>query len=353
MSELAPVGDTGLRYEIWCKESDGSDLLLGWSNAPKGFAKMVEAHPSYHSRTVLDRQEDNQIVLTETKEKKPHVSPSSLDMICRCGEQYRRVYICHERRPPGVAMLRGTGVGKGMETNFRQKIESWKDLNSEDVVGAAVAGLEEAWQSGGVELTPDEVSVGIARTKGRTTDEVATLAEIAHRNISPAYQPTAVENGFRIVLEDQPRDIVGYMDWMGYETATFDGRQTEDLGTFPQVVADLKTSSKKKSLVDTNSSVQLTCYGAAACNQLAVDSIGVRLEVAVNTKTPKTQTLAGSRDRGDFTALSHRVAAALRVIESGDFLPAIPGAWWCSPKFCGFFASCKFVNAERKDAVEL
>jgi hypothetical protein len=35
---------------------------------------------------------------------KPALSISQLDMLSRCGEQYRRRYIEHERLAPGVAL---------------------------------------------------------------------------------------------------------------------------------------------------------------------------------------------------------------------------------------------------------
>jgi hypothetical protein len=50
------VGDRGQRYEIWCKNGDGHDMCVGYSNNPGAFKNMVDLHPVWHSRRVVDRQ---------------------------------------------------------------------------------------------------------------------------------------------------------------------------------------------------------------------------------------------------------------------------------------------------------
>jgi len=48
----------------------------------------------------------------------------------------------------------------------------------------------------------------------------------------------------------------------------------------------------------------------------------------------------------DRVALLHRINAMIAGVKAGTFLPAAPGVWACSPKFCGYWHTCPFVNAE-------
>jgi hypothetical protein len=56
MTNSHPIGDKGQRYEIWCKDGE-HDLCIGWSDNPNSFASMVEKHPVWHSRRVVDRHQ--------------------------------------------------------------------------------------------------------------------------------------------------------------------------------------------------------------------------------------------------------------------------------------------------------
>ena len=101
--------------------------------------------------------------------RKPHLSPSSLEMYAKCGEQFRRRYIEGDKIPPGVSMLRGTGVHAGVEANMRQKIDTYRDLPVSDVVDAAVAKFD-LELAGGYSLSPDETSRGATIVIGESRD---------------------------------------------------------------------------------------------------------------------------------------------------------------------------------------
>ena len=289
------------------------------------------------------RTEDNDA------EKKPHLSPSQLDTLAMCGERWRRRYIDGVIIPPGTAMLRGTGVHGGIKENFSQKIESWNDLPVDAVVDASVAAFDGEWGRG-VQLDADEATVGLQLVKGRTTDTVVELARCFHQTTAALYQPTRVEEGFRIVLPDLSHDLIGYLDFMAFDRGMEDGNLPDDID---RIVVDVKTSGKRRSKEDADRSIQLTAYAAAGCNMEGVNEMEVRLEVAVAKKKPEIQCLQSHRGQQDFSVLGRRVQQALKIIESGAFSPAPVGAWWCAPKWCGYWATCPYVNAERKGAAEL
>lgn len=264
-------------------------------------------------------------------EIKPHLSASQLDMACRCGEQYRRRYMEREIIAPGIAMLKGSAVHKGAETNFRQKIESHEDLPVNDIVDAAVASLDAA-AHGEVSLTDDELSIGFKNVIGAATDSVRDMAKIHAEQQAPDYQPVMVEQAVRIELPDSPRDYLGVLDLVDDQDR----------------VIDLKTAKRKKSQNDADSSVQLTGYGATFKALNGRDPKELILDTIIQGKKETTrQTVSTTRSEADYAALAERINAVNASIAAGIFLPATPGAWNCSPRWCGYFTTCKFVNAER------
>lgn len=251
--------------------------------------------------------------------KKPYLSPSQIDMYLRCGESYRRRYIEGERIPPGVAMLQGTGVHAGAEVNFRQKVDTHSDLPFRDIVDAAVDGFDRSLL-GGYVIDPEGPAPDEAR------DQVATLAMLYADEVAPEYQPVHVEQAVKIELPGA-YDMLGVIDL------------ADDHGR----VVDIKTTGKAKSQNECDTSAQLTFYAAAhrvLTGELASE---VRLEVLVKTKRPKRVMLASTRGQEHFVSLANKINAVSAGIQAGVFLPAEPGSWMCSPKFCGYYHTCPFV----------
>jgi hypothetical protein len=55
----ARVGDKGQRYEVWCLDSDGTPMQVGYSDQSDGgsLTQMVSLHPSWHSPWIVDRHQ--------------------------------------------------------------------------------------------------------------------------------------------------------------------------------------------------------------------------------------------------------------------------------------------------------
>lgn len=266
---------------------------------------------------------------------KPHISNTQLDMYFTCPESYRRRYIEGERIPPGIALLIGSGVDRGEQANFRQKIESHADLPKSEIVEAAVAGFE-AEKTGGYLLTKDEDSVGASKIIGQAKDMVASLAGVHAEQQAPEYQPIAVQKEIKIIFPRATHDILGYVDLI-------DDRQT---------VTDFKTGAKKKPQKDADESTQLTIYAAAYQIEYGQPPAEVRLDTLVKTKMPGRQLLISHRGNADFQAMLNRVNIMLSAVAAGIYPPAPVGSWKCSPKWCGYFTTCPYVNSERIDAAQ-
>lgn len=262
---------------------------------------------------------------------KPYLSPSQLDMYCKCPEQYRRRYIERDKMPPGIAAHRGTGVHAGAKGNFRQKRETHRDLSPKDIIDQSVAAFDEAVERKGFQLTKDEIARGPAAVIAEQRDATARLARFHAEVQAPDYQPAITEQKVRIVLPNAPYDLLGIVDLQ------------DDRGR----VTDFKTAKRKKSQKDVDDSVQLTIYAAAAAVR-GTPASEVALDTLVNNKTPTRQRLVSPRDENDYRALASRTNAVIAAITAGSFPPTMPGSWWCSPDWCGYWSTCPYVNSERK-----
>jgi hypothetical protein len=259
--------------------------------------------------------------------RKPFLSPSQLDMYCKCPEQYRRRYIEHEKIPPGIAMVKGKSFHAGAEHNMRQKIESGVDLTAAEIVDVAVDSFE-AEAAGGLMFSWEEIARGAGIVIGEAKDSLVSLAGMHATHQAPDYQPVLVEATIEIELPG-PRNLLGVVD----------------LADDKDRVTDFKTSGRSKNQADADTSLQLTIYAAAFHAVIGRPPSEVRLDTLVELKKEtKRQVLATSREEADMVALANRINAVSKAIDAGIFTPAVPGSWWCSARWCGYHATCPFVN---------
>lgn len=287
--------------------------------------------------------------MTTAAPAKPHVSISQMEMYFRCSESWRRRYRLGEKLPPGIAMLKGSGLHRGAQGNFRQKIESHRDLKVSEIVDIAVSGFDLELKAGysipsdEIEKTEDVVvmegdepapSVRAACNKiiSEARDAVADMAEVFGLVQAPDYQPVYVEEEFTIELPG-PVNLKGVVDLV-------DDRA---------IVVDLKTSGKSKPQSEADRSFQLTAYAAGFQALTGKPASAVRLDTIVRTtnksgggKTVR-QMLESTRGAADFDALAQRINAFKEAIDREVFTPAPNGAWNCDPRYCGYFHTCAFV----------
>jgi hypothetical protein len=268
--------------------------------------------------------------------RRPHISPSQIDMYLRCGEQWRRRYLCGEVIPPGIALIKGSAVHKAAEVNFEQKIASRTDLPLTQLCEAAAEHVDATIRKDGLFLTPEEETIGAQKVIGQIKDSAVTMTGAFVRGIAPRIQPAMVEKFITIPIPNCSHDLLGRLD----------------IATEGDEVVDLKTSSRKKTQEDIDRSDQLTFYDAAFEYETGRPCKGLSLEVVIETKIPTTQTLRSTRGPKDRGILVAKINTILAGVKAGVFLPAASGAWCCSPRFCGYWHTCPFVDAERKAAAE-
>lgn len=274
--------------------------------------------------------------MNEIVNEKPHVSPSQLDMFFRCGEQYRRRYVLGEKIPPGVSLIKGRAVHKAAQVNYEQKMETGHDLPLSILTEAAAADIELTVAEDGLALTEDEEKIGAKKVLGETKDASVRLAGLFLRDVAPRVQPILVEEFVRIELPNHSHDLLGRLDVADQQ----------------DVIRDLKTGARKKTQADADGSDQLTFYSIAFRQRTGRQAKGVALDVLVDTKTPNAQFLTSERTAKDEGVYLAKLNSFLVSLKSGVFLPAAPGAWNCSAKWCGYWSTCPYVNSDRKAAAE-
>ena len=268
--------------------------------------------------------------MTRSKTERPHFSASQLDSYCRCPEAYRQWYLEKNRIPPNVYMARGTGMHGGAAGNFRQKLETYRDLPAKEIIEIGVQEYEAATRDG-ITLTAEEADRGPSVVIAEVKDDLVAILDCHAKTQAPDYQPVMVEQCVRLSLPESPRDLLAVID-----VATSDE------------VADFKTAKRSKSEQEVRSSIQLTIYAAAYHAIEGKPPATVALDTIVQTKTAtKRQKLTDTRDAGDFLALANRINAIQHAIDAGSFPPALPGSWQCSDKYCGYYRTCPFVNGSR------
>lgn len=251
-----------------------------------------------------------------------------------CGERYRRRHIDKDPDAPGTAALRGGGVHGAAQANHEQKIESGIDLPKKDLVEIGVAAFEDKKANEGYRLTPDELSIGERATMARAKDTVAYLTGLYRDRVAPAIRPVLVEE--KIVA-----DIPGTKIRLG-------GRL--DFTTTDDRVHDLKTSVRKKSQRDADETIQFTMYDILFQVRTGRRPAGFDLDVLVDAAAPTVQQIRTTRTERDRRVLINRINNLLRARETGTFAPAPIGSWICSPKWCGYWPTCPYVNGDRAAA---
>lgn len=243
-------------------------------------------------------------------------------MALRCPEQWRRRYLLGERERPGAALIQGGADHRAHEHNFRQKIESERDLPVGDVTDA----FDQAWrdkidEAGG----ESEVEWGDENPADLKT-QAAKLVALYHHEASPLVQPLAVEEEFFLTLPGVQRPVKGYLD------LRIDG-----------AAIDRKTTKRRTTLaMKPDWRLQGKIYAAQ------VDG-PVYFHQSVKTKVPAVYVSGVQVDPltvRETEMLARRVALAERMIDSyiatlgAD--QAWPGAethpWACS--YCGWRPTC-------------
>jgi PD-(D/E)XK nuclease superfamily len=265
---------------------------------------------------------------------------SALMKLERCGEAFRRRYIEGEVIPPSPRMLRGTVVHRIAADALRRKLFTKTLPALEEVRDYAADEFEAQW-AGGVSFYDEQPEGGAIVEKARSKDFSIDLSTFYVGSIAPRIDPIAVERRIRVRPRDSDIVISGGVDLIAREApAKPDGLATE-------VIRDTKTTERTPRANAAEVSQQLTMY--AMIRHAEIGSLPSRLTLDHLVQTPAARTvrhvpLVTTRTHDDVAALVRRLNTAVHAVERGVFMPAPPDAWYCSPKWCEYYASCVYVR---------
>jgi hypothetical protein len=257
------------------------------------------------------------------------IRQSSLDTWERCPEQFRRRYLEGEIVPPGIAARIGTGLHKGAEVNHRGKIRTGSDEPLDVVQDAARDGYVRSLGNG-VFFPPEEVpSARVQLAEG--VDVTTMLAGVYHTSLAPHIRPKLVEETVYMDVDAIPLPISGTIDVL-----------TED-GWLP----DLKTAAKAWPKGRADKSNQATIY-----NELVKSATGeypdkISFEVFTKAKA-EHHSYETARTPEDFSVVRMKIDLMLRMIGAGLFPPASSDSWMCSPRYCGYYYTCRYIPNHKK-----
>ena len=109
-----------------------------------------------------------------------------------------------------------------------------------------------------------------------------------------------------------------------------------------ETIRDTKTSAKSPQEDEAHMSDQLTIYALGKKVETGVMPKKLYMDYLIKTKVPKTLTLETERTDADFDRIFRLIERGIEVIDKGTFTPN-PSGWWCSDRWCGFWAdTCPF-----------
>ena len=257
------------------------------------------------------------------------ITQSMLGMFLRCPHQFERRYLRGEIIPPGIAARRGSATHKAAQINHEQKLHTQEDLPVGDLQDAARDHYVKLIQ-GRRGLHSQRPGCRERQLLAKGLDAAVRLTKLYRESLAPAIQPLLVEEKMTL---DAGLDL------------PLQG--TIDVLTADHWLPDLKTADKSKGPKDADHSLQLTFYAGLVAHQTGQWPEKISLEILVNLKEPKLQSLPTTRGPEDWANLLLRIHLMLTQIHTGLFPPCDPGAWICSPQWCGYFWTCKYSIKRR------
>jgi hypothetical protein len=250
---------------------------------------------------------------------------SDISQIMRCGTQsfLRKQY---GNRPGNRFAWRGTGTHAGVEYNLRHKLDKGVYAPRDEVEDCAGDTVVRGIEQSGLMLLPRDKGKSIGAIRGEAKDGAVRLAGLHYDKVAPRIEAVNVERQWALDFPSRGIRLAGRID---IET--------------PCGVRDTKTANKTPNARTADLSDQLTMYAMAyrvlngrMPTELALDNL-------VDLETPKAVPLDTTRTEADFKRLIAKIDAALKVIETGAYMPTDRGNWWCSPDWCGYYDLCPYV----------
>ena len=250
----------------------------------------------------------------KTPDQIDHLSHSSVATFLRCPRQWAFSYIEGLRRPPGVALIKGSALDKAATFNLDQKRVTKRDLAVYDVLEVA----EDAFRKD-VDRNGGQSEVQWDGTNfARALDSAINLTSTHMKHHAPLIQPREVQLELHRELPDG-RDFVGFVDFV------------EEDGT----LGDVKSGSRRMAAGDADTDPQPSAYG-----YLAGEPVAFKFYRSIDTGSKLTHEIVETgRDQRAIDWYEQKVLDVSAAINTGVFPPNDSG-WACSRRFCWYYEMC-------------
>ena len=282
--------------------------------------------------------------------KTVRISPSSLNKWELCPESWNQRYNHKRYEDLGLAAWVGISVHKAAESNYMHKAISHLDLPVEELVETASHHFMTETGSGRIHLSAAEEREGKEAVLLRARAEVEAATKLFAEQIAPGVQPITIGDIPAVELELWTRLEYPEHDLTVNLQLRIDCVSSED-GLIR--IHDLKVKSKQADQVTWDRDLQFTLNWMALAEKMKTDPEEIVVDQIVSYKKgPKHIPVVTVRDARDIDAARNHVLAHVLGIEAGNYSPAPPGSWKCSPDWCGYWSRCPYVNPERVPALK-
>lgn len=246
------------------------------------------------------------------------LSQSQVRCFTECSARWMFKYAWELPDPPTPALTIGEAFHAAMEANFRQKIETRKDLPVAEVQRA----YRKAFAEHAAETCFGADDPAAVEAKG------AELVSLYMRDAAPRIQPKAVEvevegkiAGVRV------RGRIDLIDWAGR-------------------IVEFKTSARKPSAIAAQHAFQLATYA-----RLTDSPTGeARVDTLVKTKLPQLVQINHTVNGQDYLATERLYPLAQAAMREGFYYPN-RNSVLCSRRNCPFWSACEDEFGGRVEAM--
>lgn len=246
------------------------------------------------------------------------MSASRIKTFLRCPMQFWYRYSEGLIIAPSSALTVGSSFHSTIGENYKQKIESRKDMKIDDVLDIFSTDFDERAHT--TRWLPDE-------KQGKIKDRAVATLEYYQDVVAPGTQPVAVEKEFLLtMMEDGEQAEWGFHGFID---------QVDEKG----VIVETKTSSKRPNQPSLEDRLQTAAYAAG----MQVEQPGIKpvvcIDYAVKTIKPQIMSFTRKIHQEEIRFLlnvMNRVIAAIRV----DIFIPNRHVWTCSDKGCGYWDLC-------------
>jgi len=250
-----------------------------------------------------------------------YLSFSAVNTYLNCGLSYYYRYILGLKLPPAGVMILGTAAHKGMEHDFKQKIESHENLPTKEVLEVFSDTFDKERDNA---IWKEDEEAGDMKDK---TAAALTLYHAGNDTLpsrAKQLQPVEVEKKFVLKFDNVDYDLIGYVDIL----------------TVDEQLRDIKRKGKKMNQAEIDKDMQLSVYALAYKEKTGHFPKSLGFDCMITTKTPQVDICETTRTDEDCLRALAVTARVADGIYKHVYLPAQSSAWNCSPKWCGYWDIC-------------